>query len=90
MNNNQIITYFTDYYLQPPNDPYGISKEELVVGLRNVFASSPKFAEFAYPLLLEKLQSTILNSKIDSLHTLVSLWCKTCTEHFETKLKRKK
>ncbi len=59
-------------FFQPPNDPRGIRKEDLVIGLRNVFASSSKFADFALPLLLEKLQSTVISSKVDSLHTLVS------------------
>lgn len=33
------------YSLQPPNDPHGITKEELILALRAVLTGTPKFAE---------------------------------------------
>ncbi len=60
-------------WLQPPNDPYGISKEDLIITLRSCLASTPKFAEFCLPLLIEKLTSSISSAKMDSLHTLVRM-----------------
>lgn len=31
--------------LQPPNDPHGIQREDLILSLRAVLASTPQFAE---------------------------------------------
>ncbi|KAL3863332.1 hypothetical protein ACJMK2_005093, partial [Sinanodonta woodiana] len=58
--------------LQPPNDPFGIKKEDLILGLRGCLSASPKFAEFCLPLLVEKLTSDIVSAKIDSLQTLTA------------------
>jgi DNA repair/transcription protein MET18/MMS19 len=44
----------------------------LVDALRSCFAATPKFAEFALPLLLEKLCSTLSSAKIDSFETLAA------------------
>lgn len=30
---------------QPPNDPHGIQREDLILSLRAVLASTPQFAE---------------------------------------------
>ena len=30
---------------QPPNDPHGIQREDLILSLRTVLASTPQFAE---------------------------------------------
>lgn len=62
--------YFPIAFSPPPNDPYGITKEQLVNALRAVFASSHRLAPFAIPLLLEKLNSSVLDSKRDALQTL--------------------
>ena len=32
-------------FFQPPNDPYGIQREDLILSLRAVLASTPRFAE---------------------------------------------
>nr|QZX63208.1 DNA repair/transcription protein MET18/MMS19 [Halisarca dujardinii] len=62
--------YFPIDFNPPPNDPYGVTREELILGLRSVLASTPRFAEFCIPLLLEKLSSDITSAKLDSLQTL--------------------
>ena len=62
--------YFPIDFTPPPNDPFGVTREELVSGLRACIASTRKFAEYALPLLFEKLSSDILEAKVDSLLTL--------------------
>lgn len=66
--------YFPITFNPSPKDPDPISREELVIGLRNSLTSTPKFSEFCIPLLLEKLSSDVHGSKVDSLHTLVVSW----------------
>uniref|UniRef100_A0A2K6V0B0 MMS19 nucleotide excision repair protein n=1 Tax=Saimiri boliviensis boliviensis TaxID=39432 RepID=A0A2K6V0B0_SAIBB len=62
--------YFPIDFTPPPNDPYGIQREDLILSLRSVLASTPRFAEFLLPLLIEKVDSEILSAKLDSLQTL--------------------
>uniref|UniRef100_F6R573 MMS19 nucleotide excision repair protein n=1 Tax=Equus caballus TaxID=9796 RepID=F6R573_HORSE len=63
--------YFPIDFTPPPNDPHGIQREDLILSLRAVLASTPRFAEFLLPLLIEKVDSEILSAKLDSLQTLV-------------------
>ncbi|CAJ1080596.1 LOW QUALITY PROTEIN: MMS19 nucleotide excision repair protein homolog [Xyrichtys novacula] len=72
--------YFPIDFTPPPNDPHGISKEELVQMLRNVLTGTPKFAEFLLPLIIEKLDSDVLSAKLDSLQTLTA-----CVSQYEHK-----
>uniref|UniRef100_A0A8C5VVE8 MMS19 nucleotide excision repair protein n=1 Tax=Microcebus murinus TaxID=30608 RepID=A0A8C5VVE8_MICMU len=62
--------YFPIDFTPPPNDPYGIQREDLILSLRAVLASTSRFAEFLLPLLIEKVDSEILSAKMDSLQTL--------------------
>ncbi|KAM4852380.1 MMS19 nucleotide excision repair protein homolog isoform 2-T2 [Thomomys bottae] len=62
--------YFPIDFTPPPNDPHGIQREDLILSLRAVLASTPRFSEFLLPLLLEKVDSEILSAKLDSLQTL--------------------
>ncbi|XP_060245577.1 MMS19 nucleotide excision repair protein homolog isoform X3 [Meriones unguiculatus] len=62
--------YFPIDFTPPPNDPYGIQRDDLILSLRAVLASTPRFAEFLLPLLIEKVDSEILSAKLDSLQTL--------------------
>ncbi|XP_055280925.1 MMS19 nucleotide excision repair protein homolog isoform X1 [Moschus berezovskii] len=62
--------YFPIDFTPPPNDPHGIQREDLILSLRAVLASTPRFAEFLLPLLIEKVDSEILSAKLDSLQTL--------------------
>uniref|UniRef100_A0AAX7U4Z5 MMS19 nucleotide excision repair protein n=1 Tax=Astatotilapia calliptera TaxID=8154 RepID=A0AAX7U4Z5_ASTCA len=63
--------YFPIDFSPPPNDPHGITREELVQALRAVLTGTPNFAEFLLPLLIEKLDSDVQSAKLDSLQTLV-------------------
>ncbi|KAK3876843.1 hypothetical protein Pcinc_018392 [Petrolisthes cinctipes] len=67
-----VAAYFPIDFVPPVNDPYGISQEDLVLGLRRALASTPLFAPYCLPLLQEKLDSDINSAKLDALHTLVS------------------
>ncbi|KAK6482124.1 MMS19 nucleotide excision repair protein-like protein isoform X1 [Huso huso] len=64
--------YFPIDFYPPPNDPHGISREELILSLRAVLSGTPRFAEFLLPLLIEKLDSDVQSSKLDSLQTLAA------------------
>ncbi|XP_066457176.1 MMS19 nucleotide excision repair protein homolog [Eleutherodactylus coqui] len=64
--------YFPIDFNPPPNDPHGITREDLILGLRAVLASTPRFAEFLLPLLIEKMDSDIQSAKVDALQTLTA------------------
>lgn len=64
--------YFPITFKPPPNDPYGITAEDLKINLRACLASTPLFAKFALPLILEKLSSTSGSAKRDSMETLAA------------------
>ncbi|XP_069575460.1 MMS19 nucleotide excision repair protein homolog [Brachyistius frenatus] len=64
--------YFPIDFSPPPNDPHGITKEELTEALRAVLAGTPQFAEFLLPLIIEKLDSDVQSAKLDSLQTLTA------------------
>ncbi|KAM9716751.1 MMS19 nucleotide excision repair protein homolog isoform 1-T1 [Menidia menidia] len=72
--------YFPIDFTPPPNDPHGITKEELIQALRAVLTGSPKFAEFLLPLIIEKLDSAVQSAKLDSLQTLAA-----CVKQYEHK-----
>uniref|UniRef100_H3CGH5 MMS19 nucleotide excision repair protein n=1 Tax=Tetraodon nigroviridis TaxID=99883 RepID=H3CGH5_TETNG len=72
--------YFPIDFTPPPNDPHGITKEQLVVTLRDVLVGTPKFAEFLLPLIIEKLDSDVQSAKLDSLQTLTA-----CVSQYEHK-----
>ncbi|NWT07180.1 MMS19 protein, partial [Mionectes macconnelli] len=64
--------YFPVDFTPPPNDPHGIQREDLILSLRAVLSSTPQFAEFLLPLLIEKLDSELQSAKLDSLQTLTA------------------
>ncbi|XP_059180991.1 MMS19 nucleotide excision repair protein homolog isoform X2 [Centropristis striata] len=64
--------YFPIDFSPPPNDPHGITREELIQMLRDVLTGTPSFAEFLLPLIIEKLDSDVLSAKLDSLQTLTA------------------
>lgn len=50
--------YFPISFRPPPNDPYGITADDLKLALRKCMASSPHFAKTAIPLFLEKFPTS--------------------------------
>ena len=59
-----VFCYFPITFRPPPNDPYGITAQDLKAQLRDCIAASPYLAPFAIPQLLEKLDSSSLNTKV--------------------------
>ncbi|XP_043086941.1 MMS19 nucleotide excision repair protein homolog [Puntigrus tetrazona] len=64
--------YFPIDFSPPPNDPHGITQEELILSLRAVLTGTSQFAEFLLPLIIEKLDSDVQSAKVDSLQTLAA------------------
>jgi DNA repair/transcription protein MET18/MMS19 len=56
--------YFPITFTPPPDDPYGISSEELQVALRRVLAANPHFGPLALPLILDKLSASSKSAKV--------------------------
>jgi DNA repair/transcription protein MET18/MMS19 len=67
-----VACYFPIDFTPPPDDPHVVSKEQLVLALRNCLTSTPKFTEFCLPLMLEKVSSDLLSAKLDSLLTIAA------------------
>ncbi|KAI4099933.1 MAG: hypothetical protein LQ339_005722 [Xanthoria mediterranea] len=64
--------YFPITFRPPPDDPYRITAQDLKARLRSCISASSHFAPFAFPQLLEKLDSTSPNVKKDVLQTLTA------------------
>lgn len=62
--------YFPITFRPPPDDPYGITTEDLKRSLLNCLTANPMLAPHAMPLLLEKLAASGGNTKRDTLDTL--------------------
>ncbi|KAF2214828.1 hypothetical protein CERZMDRAFT_36364 [Cercospora zeae-maydis SCOH1-5] len=65
-----VFNYFPITFKPPPDDPYGITAQDLKDRLRDCIAANSDFSPYAFPALLDKLDSTSLNTKRDVLHTL--------------------
>lgn len=65
-----VFNYFPITFKPPPDDPYGITAQDLKDRLRQCIASTSDFAPYAFPALLDKLDSTSMNTKRDVLLTL--------------------
>ena len=61
--------YFPIEFTPPKNNPFNISREDLVLGLRTCLTSTKQFALYAIPLYVEKLSSDMADAKKDSLIT---------------------
>ncbi|EGD73309.1 hypothetical protein PTSG_05025 [Salpingoeca rosetta] len=62
--------YFPITFTPPPNDPYGVTREELISGLRACMTATPLFARACVELVLDKASSTIDDTKVDAFETL--------------------
>ncbi|KIY43082.1 ARM repeat-containing protein [Fistulina hepatica ATCC 64428] len=69
---NITFCYFPITFRPPPNDPYGISADELRVGLRSCLSATPAFATPGIPVFLEKLAAGSPAVKRDTLVTLAT------------------
>eukprot|EP00268_Persea_americana_P029757 TRINITY_DN28778_c0_g1_i1.p1 TRINITY_DN28778_c0_g1~~TRINITY_DN28778_c0_g1_i1.p1 ORF type:complete len:1030 (-),score=201.51 TRINITY_DN28778_c0_g1_i1:623-3712(-) len=69
--------YFPIYFTHPKNDDLDVKRDDLSRALMHAFASTPLFEPFVIPLLLDKLSSSLLSAKLDSLKYL-----SYCTLHY--------
>jgi DNA repair/transcription protein MET18/MMS19 len=61
---NAAFNYFPITFRPPPDDPYGITAQNLKDRLRGCISASAYFAPYAFPALLDKLDSTSTNTKV--------------------------
>jgi len=61
---DSVFCYFPITFRPPPDDPYGITAQDLKTRLRDCIASSGHFAPYAFPQLIDKLDSTSPNVKV--------------------------
>ncbi|KAJ5306810.1 hypothetical protein N7508_005825 [Penicillium antarcticum] len=69
---DSVYNYFPITFRPPPNDPYGITAQDLKGRLQDCISSTRYFAPHAIPALLDKLDSTSPNVKKDALNTLIA------------------
>lgn len=62
-----VYKYFPVTFRSHPNDPYKITAQDLKDRLQGCIASNQAFASYAFPSLLEKLDSTSINVKVLAL-----------------------
>lgn len=67
-----VFNYFPITFRPPPNDPYGITAQDLKSRLRECIASNRLFAPHAFPSLIDKLDSASTNVKKDTLQTMAA------------------
>lgn len=67
-----VYCYFPITFRPPPDDPYGITAQDLKTRLRECIASTRYFAGQVFPALIEKLDSTSQNVKMDVLQTMAA------------------
>ncbi|BBM97843.1 DNA repair/transcription protein MET18/MMS19 [Marchantia polymorpha subsp. ruderalis] len=63
-----IVSRYFPISFNTPQDPRGITREDLSSALLKVFTATPLFAPFCFPVLLEKLSSTLKRAKLDALN----------------------
>ncbi|KAL4902630.1 hypothetical protein BDW74DRAFT_180732 [Aspergillus multicolor] len=69
---DSVYNYFPITFKPPPNDPYGITAQDLKDRLQDCISSTSHFAPHSIPALLDKLDSTSQNVKKDALNALIA------------------
>jgi DNA repair/transcription protein MET18/MMS19 len=67
-----VFNYFPITFRPPPDDPYGITAQDLKDRLKDCISSTADFAPYAFPALLDKLDSSSMNTKRDVLQTITA------------------
>ncbi|KAK0202783.1 Dos2-interacting transcription regulator of RNA-Pol-II-domain-containing protein [Desarmillaria ectypa] len=67
---NITFCYFPITFRPPPNDPYGISADDLKRNLRRCLSATPAFGPMAIPVFLEKLTAGSPMTKRDTLQSM--------------------
>ena len=73
-----VFNYFPITFKPPPDDPYGITAQDLKDRLRDCIAANSHFAPYAFPALLDKLDSTSMNTKVRSAMTCIDSTSANC------------
>ena len=63
-----VFNYFPIAFKPPPDDPYGITAQDLKDRLRDCIAANSDFAPYAFPGLLDKLDSSSMNTKVRHIY----------------------
>ena len=61
---DSVFCYFPITFRPPPDDPHRITAQDLKVRLRECISASTQFAPYAFPQLIDKLDSTSSNVKV--------------------------
>ena len=69
---DSVYAYFPITFRPPPNDPYGITAQDLKDRLRDCLSATGELAPSAFPNLLDKLDSTSEAVKKDVLQALAA------------------
>ncbi|KAL8943961.1 MAG: hypothetical protein Q9211_000779 [Gyalolechia sp. 1 TL-2023] len=69
---DSFFSYYPITFRPPPDEPFRITAQDLKSRLRNCISASSQFAPFAFPQLVEKLESTSPAVKQDVLQTLTA------------------
>ncbi|GAA5932916.1 hypothetical protein JCM3775_005263 [Rhodotorula graminis] len=64
--------YFPITFTPPPDDPYGISSDDLIVALRDCLSATPLFGRLALPLFYDKMQAASEKAKRQTLQALTA------------------
>ncbi|KAK3117283.1 hypothetical protein LTR53_001464, partial [Teratosphaeriaceae sp. CCFEE 6253] len=75
-----VFNYFPITFKPPPDDPYRITSQDLKNRLRDCIAANSDFAPYAFPQLLDKLDSSSMNTKRDVLQAI-----QACVSGYEAK-----
>ncbi|MCJ1288359.1 hypothetical protein MMC26_007714 [Xylographa opegraphella] len=67
-----VFCYFPITFRPPPDDPYGITAQDLKSRLRGCIAATQYFAPYAFPQLIDKLDSSSPGVKKDVLQTITA------------------
>ncbi|KAK2758720.1 hypothetical protein FQN54_003410 [Arachnomyces sp. PD_36] len=67
---DSVYNYFPITFRPPPNDPYGITAQDLKDRLQDCIISTKRFAPYAFPALLDKLDATSPTVKKEALVTM--------------------
>ncbi len=69
---DSVYAYFPITFRPPPNDPYGITAQDLKDRLRECLASTGALAPYTFPNMLDRLDSTSATVKRDCLQVLAA------------------
>lgn len=69
---DSVFNYFPITFKPPPDDPYGITAQNLKDRLRDCIAATSDFAPYAFPALLDKLDSSSMNTKVCSFTQIIN------------------